>query len=36
MGTFDSPNVPVTPDSLYLAQLRDRLGVEALRNIGYP
>jgi hypothetical protein len=35
MGTFDSPNVPVVPESLYLAQLRDRLGAQALQNIGY-
>jgi hypothetical protein len=35
LGIFDSPGVPVTPGSLYLAQLRDRLGAEALANIGY-
>jgi hypothetical protein len=35
MGTFDSANVPVIPESLYLAQLRDRLGAQALQNIGY-
>jgi len=33
--TFESPGVPVAPASLYLAQLRDRLGEGALRNIGY-
>ena len=32
--THESPNVPVTPASLYLAQLRDRLGEQALRNVG--
>jgi hypothetical protein len=32
--THESPGVPVTPASLYLAQLRDRLGEQALRNIG--
>jgi hypothetical protein len=31
--THESPGVPVTPASLYLAQLRDRLGEQALRNI---
>jgi hypothetical protein len=35
MGTFDSPNVRVAPESLYLAQLRERLGGQALENIGY-
>ncbi len=35
MGTFDSQDHPVTPQSLYLAQLRERLGPQALRNIGY-
>jgi hypothetical protein len=33
--TFESPGVPVAPASLYLAQLRDRLGAKALRSIGY-
>jgi hypothetical protein len=33
--TFESPGVAVTPASLYLAQLKDRLGAGALRNIGY-
>jgi hypothetical protein len=32
--THESPGVPVAPASLYLAQLRDRLGPQALRNIG--
>jgi hypothetical protein len=32
--THESPGVPVVPASLYLAQLRDRLGDAALRNIG--
>jgi hypothetical protein len=32
--TMESPGVPVTPGSLYLAQLRDRLGAAALVNIG--
>jgi hypothetical protein len=32
--THESPGVAVTPASLYLAQLRDRLGEQALRNIG--
>ena len=34
-GTYESPNAPVEPPSLYLAQLRDRLGAQALTNIGY-
>jgi hypothetical protein len=34
-GIYDSPGVPVTPGSLYLAQLQQRLGPAALRNIGY-
>lgn len=34
-GTFDSYGKPVAPRSLYLAQLEERLGPEALRNIGY-
>ena len=33
--TFESPGVRVTPPSLYLAQLRERLGATAVRNIGY-
>lgn len=34
-GTFDSHGQPVTPRSLYLAQLQERLGRQALLNIGY-
>jgi hypothetical protein len=34
-GTFDSHGTPVAPASLYLAQLRERLGPQALKNIGY-
>jgi hypothetical protein len=34
-GIYDSPGVPVTPSSLYLAQLNERLGKQALVNIGY-
>ena len=34
-GIIDSPGKPVTPRSLYLAQLAERLGTGALRNIGY-
>ena len=34
-GTFDSWGKPVAPQSLYLAQLQERLGPQALRNIGY-
>ena len=33
--TIESPGVPVTPASLYLSQLRERLGSAALANIGY-
>jgi hypothetical protein len=33
--TFESPGVPVVPASLYLQQLRDRLGEAAIENIGY-
>jgi hypothetical protein len=32
---IESIGLPVEPRSLYLAQLRERLGTEALRNIGY-
>jgi hypothetical protein len=35
VGYFDSPAVPVAPRSLYLAQLEQRLGKSAIRNIGY-
>ena len=34
-GIFDSPGQPVAPRSLYLAQLAERLGPQALKNIGY-
>jgi hypothetical protein len=34
-ATVDSPGKPVQPRSLYLAQLKERLGGEALKNIGY-
>jgi hypothetical protein len=34
-ATKDSPGKHVTPASLYLAQLAERLGPKALRNIGY-
>ena len=34
-GIYDSHNVPVNPSSLYLAQLQERLGKQALINIGY-
>lgn len=34
-GAFDSHGTPVAPDSLYLAQLCDRLGMQAVTNIGY-
>ena len=34
-GIYDSHNIPVAPTSLYLAQLNERLGKQALINIGY-
>ncbi|PYX93728.1 MAG: hypothetical protein DMG67_03480 [Acidobacteria bacterium] len=34
-GFYDSLGALVTPSSLYLAQLRDRLGNAAIANIGY-
>jgi hypothetical protein len=34
-GTKDSHGTSVTPQSLYLAQLAERLGPEAVKNIGY-
>jgi hypothetical protein len=34
-GIYDSLGAAVTPGSLYLAQLQQRLGKAALRNIGY-
>jgi len=35
-GIVESPGTPVAPQSLYLAQLADRLGPQALVAIGYP
>lgn len=35
LGTMDSHGTPVTPQSLYLTQLAERLGPQAVRNIGY-
>lgn len=34
-GTVDSPGKAVTPQSLYLTQLAERLGPKAVKNIGY-
>jgi hypothetical protein len=34
-GIFDSHGTPVAPASLYLAQLRARLGEQAVKNIGH-
>lgn len=34
-GFIDSQGTPVAPESLYLEQLRQRLGPQALKNIGY-
>jgi hypothetical protein len=34
-GIIDSPGVPVTPGSLYLEQLCERLGPAAVHAIGY-
>jgi len=34
-GLYDAHGAPVTPASLYLQQLSDRLGQQALKNIGY-
>jgi hypothetical protein len=34
-GIFDSHGSPVAPRSLYLAQLADRRGPQALKNLGY-
>ncbi|MBO9153586.1 hypothetical protein ACFOTA_15300 [Chitinophaga sp. GCM10012297] len=34
-GIFDSHGKPVAPSSLYLAQLAERLGKGAVKNIGY-
>ena len=35
-GIYESLGAKVLPDSLYLAQLCDRLGPQAAANIGYP
>jgi hypothetical protein len=35
-GIFDATNGTVNPRSLYLEQLRERLGGAAVENIGYP
>jgi beta-galactosidase len=35
LGISDSPGRPVAPQSLYLAQLAERLGLQAVENIGY-
>jgi hypothetical protein len=35
VGIFDSHGTPVSPASLYLAQLQERLGPQSLKNIGY-
>jgi len=35
LGVSDSPGTPVNPQSLYLAQLAERLGPQAVKNIGY-
>jgi hypothetical protein len=34
-GIYDSPGINVAPQSLYLAQLSERLGKQSLKNIGY-
>ena len=34
-ATVESPGKPVKPESLYLEQLKERLGSLAVRNIGY-
>jgi len=34
-GIIESQGKPVTPQSLYLSQLAERLGPDALKNIGY-
>jgi hypothetical protein len=35
-GIFENPGAAVSPASLDLEQLRERLGPKALENIGYP
>ncbi|SEF78117.1 hypothetical protein SAMN05421819_1178 [Bryocella elongata] len=34
-GFIESQGTPVVPASLYLEQMRERLGVQAVKNIGY-
>ncbi len=34
-GSIESQGKPVTPQRLYLSQLAERLGPNALKNIGY-
>jgi len=34
-GAFDSHGAPIAPSNLYLSQLCDRLGMQAVSNIGY-
>ena len=34
-GEYDCCDTPVTPQSLYLTQLQERLGKESVRAIGY-
>jgi hypothetical protein len=34
-GIYDSANTAVTPGSLYLSQLAERLGTQAVKNTGY-
>ena len=34
-GIADSPGIRVTPGSLYLAQMAERLGPQAVKNMGY-
>jgi hypothetical protein len=34
-ATIESAGTPVKPDSLYLEQLKERLGAQAVKNIGY-
>ena len=34
-GIYDSHGIQVAPQSLYLEQLEERLGRDALKNIGY-
>jgi hypothetical protein len=35
-GVYDMPGTIVSPQSLYLEQLKERLGPVAVQNIGYP